>query len=255
MCPRRTSTRRRRERLRRQRPHARVRGRVEEEHLADHDLGDGCQRLHPEGGQLLGASACRSAEKSVRTCHHVVVAGDDPRVEEGVPVHGGLVAQPVVERVRVGEHRGVEQLVQAQAAVGVTRRLPAAVRRRSFVGARRGHQLLDLLVGQRSDQLDDGVVDDLRHLGQRRIVEDRPAGSTSTPKRSRTRATSCAPISEWPPSSKKLSSRPNPSMLEQLREDLGERRPRSAWPPTRLPLADRRFGAGSASIGRACRCR
>ncbi len=45
---------RRRERFRRERADPRVLGRIEIEHLADRDLGDGSEGLHPERGQLLG---------------------------------------------------------------------------------------------------------------------------------------------------------------------------------------------------------
>ena len=49
--------------------------------------------------------------------HHVFVARDDPGVHERIPHHRRFLAQPLVKRVRIGMHRRVEQLEEAEARV------------------------------------------------------------------------------------------------------------------------------------------
>jgi hypothetical protein len=44
----------------------------------------------------------------------VHVARDHPRVEVGVPVYGVLVAQPAIQRVRVGQYIGVKEVIQTE---------------------------------------------------------------------------------------------------------------------------------------------
>ena len=132
----------RRERLGRERADPGVLRRIEEEHLADHHRGDGCEPVHPQRRELLRGRGAVGRE-GLQDGQHVVVARDDPCVQERVPVHGGLVSQAAVQRVRIREDLGIEELVEAQARSPV--RPPPASGPRSFAGL--DASTLGLLVG------------------------------------------------------------------------------------------------------------
>ena len=86
---------RRRERRRCQRPHARMRGRVEEQHLPHQHLRDRVQFGQPEGCELFGAGLALGGEP-LQHDHHVCVTTDHPGMQVGIPVHRILRLQPAV---------------------------------------------------------------------------------------------------------------------------------------------------------------
>jgi len=50
---------------------------------------------------------------------HILVARDDPGMQERVPVNGGLGSQTVKQRIRVGQNRRVEKMIEAERPLGL----------------------------------------------------------------------------------------------------------------------------------------
>src|SRR5579883_919200 len=97
---------------------SRVGGRVKEEHLLDHDLGEGVEAGEALGIKLFGRGSARGGEVA-QDRDDVGIAGDDPRVEKGVPVNGIFGSQARKKGIRIGQNLRIEQAEQAK--FGVTR--------------------------------------------------------------------------------------------------------------------------------------
>ena len=87
-------------------------------HLA---AGDRAEVIQSHGGQLLrrGRTVCR---KCVQHFHHFDVASDHPGMKKRIPNDRIVFAQSTIERIRVGQHLGIEQAVEAGLAVRSGRR-------------------------------------------------------------------------------------------------------------------------------------
>ena len=95
-------------------------GLIQEEHLAHHHLGQRRQLGEPHRFQFLGGVGAIGREV-LENGHHIGVTGHHPGMQKGIPMHRILAAQPVIQRIRVGQHFLVQQVVQAQRRVRFAR--------------------------------------------------------------------------------------------------------------------------------------
>jgi len=76
--------------------------RIEEEHLLDHDAGEGSQLGKTDGAELFGSGSARG-QKIVQDSDDISITRDDPGVQIRIPMNGIFATQALVERIRVGE--------------------------------------------------------------------------------------------------------------------------------------------------------
>jgi hypothetical protein len=87
--------------------------RVQEQHLFHHDCRDGSHGRQCHGGQLIRGGRAIGG-KMVQNMDHVLITRDHLRAQERVPVNRVFSARTPIQRMRVGQHFRVEQLIQAQ---------------------------------------------------------------------------------------------------------------------------------------------
>src|SRR5580692_1265435 len=88
-------------------------GRVHEEHLLDHQLGDRTDLRQAHGLEFFRSVGALGG-KVVQHLQYVHVASYDPGVKESVPVHRILRAQTTKQGVGVGQHLRVQKMIKAQ---------------------------------------------------------------------------------------------------------------------------------------------
>ena len=88
-------------------------GRVHKQELLHHHPRDRVQIVAAHAAQLFGRADAIGGE-SMQNGDDILIAGDDPGMQERIPVHWVLFAKPAEKRVRIGEHRRVQKLVQTQ---------------------------------------------------------------------------------------------------------------------------------------------
>ena len=68
---------------------------------------------HAQGRELLGSIGSVRG-KALKNADHIRIAGDDPGVQERIPVHWILGPELMVKRIGIGEHLRIEQVIEAQ---------------------------------------------------------------------------------------------------------------------------------------------
>ena len=97
---------------------ASVRPAIHEQHQLHHKTRDRAQASQPDSLQLFW-SRRTGRRKRMQNLDHILVAGDDPGMQERVPVHGGLVSQAMKQRIRVSQNRRVEKVIQTERPLGL----------------------------------------------------------------------------------------------------------------------------------------
>src|ERR1700737_1338761 len=88
-------------------------GSVHEQHLLHHDLGDGPHLRQSHAGELQRIGSTVGGEVQ-QNPNHIVIAGDDPGMQVGVPMYRVFSAELAVQRIRVGQDRWIQQVVQTE---------------------------------------------------------------------------------------------------------------------------------------------
>ena len=168
-------------------------------------LAIGIQRRQSHLVELRGSGRTVGRERQ-QHFQHIGVTRHYPRMQKRIPMHGILRAHAVKQRIRIRQHLRVEEVVQAH------RLIPAFqscgyVRARHWRPCSPGSSGLGCVFNLRHDQ-----ILDFRTTFPPRW-DDRITSAASTRRRtfSLTRAITCVPSRECPPSRKKLSFTPTRS--------------------------------------------
>ena len=86
-------------------------GRVHEEHLLHHQLGDGTHLRQAHGLQFFRCVGALGG-KVMQHLEYVHVASYDPGVKESVPVHRVLGAQTAKQGIGIGQHLRVQKMIK-----------------------------------------------------------------------------------------------------------------------------------------------